>query len=182
MKVEVVGKNGFATTQAINEYAFKKIQKVEQFFGPDVIQEARIVCKVYNDHQKVEITIPAKSLILRAEVCDEDMYSAIDRAVDKLIAQVRKHRDKVKNKLEKEGAKEVFSNNDLDIDSLEKEVLASQLVRNKQVELKPMDVEEALEQMELLGHDFYIFLDKATNQVSVAYLREDGDYAVIATK
>lgn len=182
MKVEVVGKNGFATTQAIDEYAFKKIQKVEQFFGPNVIQEARIVCKVYNDHQKVEITIPTKSLILRAEVCDQDMYAAIDKAIDKLIAQVRKHRDKVKNKLEKEGTKEVFSDPALDIDSLEKEVLASQLVRNKQVELKPMDVEEALEQMELLGHDFFIFLDKATNQVSVAYIREDGDYAVIATK
>ncbi len=182
MKVEVVGKNGFATTQAIDEYAFKKIQKVEQFFGPGVITEARVVCKVYSDYQKVEITIPTKNLLLRAEVCDSDLYSAIDKAVDKLLTQIRKHRDKVKNKLEKEGTKEVFATQDLDLESLEKEVLANQLVRNKQVDLKPMGFDEAISQMELLGHDFFVFLDKNTMQVCVAYIREDGDYAIIQTK
>lgn len=182
MKVEVVGKNGFATTQAIDEYAFKKIQKVEQFFGPEEVQEARIVCKVYNDHHKVEVTIPTKNVILRAEVCEVDMYAAIDKAIDKLNAQVRKYRDRVKSKLEKEGTKEAFANPDLDLVSLEKEVLASQLVRNKQVELKPMSVDDALEQMELLGHDFFIFLNNESKRVCVVYVREDGDYAVIETK
>lgn len=182
MKVEVVGKNGFTPTPAIQEYAFKKIQKVEQFFGSNVITEARVVCKVYNDHQKVEVTIPTKNLLLRAEVCEPTIYAAIDKAVDKLISQTCRHRDKVKNKLDKDGAKDVFVNPDLDIESLEKEVLANQLVRNKQVDLKPMDIDDAIEQMELLGHDFFVFLDKSTKQVCVVYAREDGDYAVIQTK
>lgn len=181
MKVEIVGKNGFIPTKAIEEYAVAKLSKVEQFFGEDVIQEARIVCKVYSDHHKVEVTIPTKNLLLRAEVCDDDMYAAIDRVLDKLLSQVRKHKEKVKNKFEKEGIKEVFNNGDLDIDTLEKQVLASQLVKNKQVELIPMDAEEAISRMELLGHNFFVFLDKNSQKVSVVYLRDDGDYAVIET-
>lgn len=180
MKVEVLGKNGFVVTKSIEGYATEKLQKIEQFFANDIIEEARVVCKSYSDHKKVEITIPTKNLILRSEVNDEDMYAAIDKSVDKLLQQVRKYKNKVNNKFEKEGIKEVF-NTDVDIESLEKEVLAKQLVKNKKVELKPMDIEEALTQMELLGHDFFIFINKETNRVCVSYIREDGDYAIIET-
>ena len=181
MRVELVGKNGFVPTEAIKNYASTKLQKVASYFGDGVVVEARVVCKVYNDHHKVEVTIPAKNLILRAEVNDLDMYAAIDKVVDKLMVQVRKHKDRVKNKLEKEGIKEVFSSEFLDLESLEKQVLSSQLVKNKKIELQPMDLEDALAQMELLGHNFFVFLDKNSNQVCVIYVREDGDYAVIET-
>jgi len=181
MKFEIVGKNGFQPTQAIKDYAEKRFKKVISFFGPDIITEVRVVCKVYKDHHKIEVTIPARNTILRAEVSDVDMYAAIDRANDKLVAQIRKHKDKLKTNLEKEGIKQAYSH-EFDAESLEKEVLASQLVKNKKIELKPMTSEEAISAMELLGHDFYVYLDVSTNKTSVVYLREDGDYAIIETQ
>ena len=181
MKIEVIGKNGFHPTKAIKEYAEKRFSKVISFFGPDIITEVRVVCKVYKDHHKIEVTIPAKNTILRAEVSDPDMYAAIDKANDKLVAQIRRHKDKLKTNLEREGIKQAYST-EFDAESLEKEVLASQLVKNKKVELKPMTSEEAIAAMELSGHNFYVYLDIKTEKTSVVYLREDGDYAVIETQ
>ncbi len=181
MKFEIVGKNGFVPTEAIRAYAEKRLNKVVSFFGPDVITEVRVVCKVYKDHHKIEVTIPAKGTTLRAEVADEDMYAAIDKANDKLVAQIRKHKDKLKNNLEKEGIKQAYSH-EFDAESLEKDILASQLVKNKKVELKPMTSEEAIAAMELLGHDFYVYLDQDTGRTNVVYIRDDGDYAIIETQ
>lgn len=181
MKFEVIGKNGFIPTEAIKNYAEKKLQKVIDFFGNDVIESVTVICKVYKDHHKVEVTIPAPNIILRSEVSEQDMYAAIDRSVDALSSQIRKHKTRLQKHLEKEGIKQAF-NQELDIESLEKEILASQLVKNKKVELTPMTTEEAIMAMELSGHNFYVFQDKETNLVNVVYLREDGDYAVIETK
>ncbi|MBE0700802.1 MAG: ribosome-associated translation inhibitor RaiA [Acholeplasmataceae bacterium] len=181
MKFEVLGKNGFIPTDAIKAYAEKRFNKVVSFFGPEVVSEVRVVCKVYKDHHKIEVTIPAKSTVLRAEVSDPDMYAAIDKANDKLVAQIRKHKDKLKTNLEKEGIKQAYSQ-EFDAESLEKEVLAAQLVKNKKVDLKPMTTQEAIAAMELSGHDFYVFLDKETQKTNVVYLRDDGDYAVIETQ
>jgi putative sigma-54 modulation protein len=180
MKFDIVGKNGFVPSPAIKAYAEKRLGKVVSIFGPDVIHEVRVVCKVYKDHHKIEVTIPAKNTVLRAEVSDQDMYAAIDKANDKLVAQIRKHRDKLKNNLEKEGIKQAYST-EFDAESLEKDILASQLVKNKQVELQPMTSEEAIARMELSGHDFYVYLDKDTKRTHVVYRRHDGDYAVIET-
>ncbi len=180
MKFEVLGKNGFIPTDAIKAYAEKRFNKVISFFGPDVIQEVRVVCKVYKDHHKIEVTIPAKGTVLRAEVSDPDMYAAIDKANDKLVSQIRRHKDKLKNNLEKEGIKQAYSM-EFDAESLEKEMIATQLVKNKKVELKPMSSEEAIAAMELVGHDFYIYLDKDTLKTHVVYRRNDGDYAIIET-
>ncbi|TVP86495.1 MAG: ribosome-associated translation inhibitor RaiA [Acholeplasmataceae bacterium] len=181
MKFEVLGKNGFVPTDAIRAYAEKRLMKVVSFFGPEVISEIRVVCKVYKDHHKIEVTIPAKSTVLRAEVTDPDMYTAIDKANDKLVAQIRKHKDKLKKNLEKEGIKQAYSQA-FDAEQLEKEVLATQLVKNKKVELKPMTSEEAIAAMELSGHDFYVYLDHQTGRTHVVYRRDDGDYAVIETQ
>lgn len=183
MKVEVIGKNGFNPSQANRDYAQDKLSKVEQFLQDSDNLEARVVCKVYNDHHKVEITIPAKNLILRAEASDETVYSAIDKAVDKLVAQIRKFKTRTKTKDNKEGIKDIFTNAEFDAKALETEIIASQLVRSKSVELSPLTVEEAIEQMELLGHTFFIFQNKdRDNAVCVIYTREDGDYAVLETK
>ncbi|MFA6692355.1 MAG: ribosome-associated translation inhibitor RaiA [Acholeplasmataceae bacterium] len=181
MKIEIVGKNGFVPTDAIKSYAEKRLNKVVSFFGPDVVTEVRVVCKVYKDHHKIEVTIPAKGTVLRAEVSDQDMYSAIDKANDKLIAQIRRHKDKLKNNLEKEGIKQAYST-EFDAESLEKDILAAQLVKNKKVDLKPMSSEEAIAAMELSGHDFYVYQDKETGRTNVVYRRDDGDYAIIETQ
>lgn len=181
MKIEVLGKNGFTPSEANKSYAINKLGKIENLFADDVELEARVVCKVYKEYHKIEVTIPTKNLIMRAEVSDFDLYAAIDKAVDKLLVQVKKHKDKVKSKLEKEGIRSVFKD-DLDVVSLEKEIMADKLVRNKEVQLVPMDQEEAMSQMELLGHDFFVYLDKGTYKVNVLYIRDDGNYAVLETK
>ncbi|MFH0766975.1 MAG: ribosome-associated translation inhibitor RaiA [Bacillota bacterium] len=180
MKFEVLGKNGFVPTDAIKDYAEKRFNKVVSFFGPEVVSEVRVVCKVYKDHTKIEVTIPAKGTVLRAEVADVDMYAAIDKANDKLVAQIRRHKDKLKHNLEKDGIKQAYSN-EFDAESLEKDILASQLVKNKKVDLTPMTSQEAIAAMELSGHDFYVFLDKETSRTNVVYRRDDGDYAIIET-
>lgn len=180
MNLRVVGKNGFVPTKAIKNYAERKLSKVISFFGPDVVSEVRVVCKVYKDHHKIEVTIPVRGTVLRAETMEQDMYAAIDKVIDKLVAQIRRNKDKLKKNLEKEGIKQAYST-EFDAESLEKDILASQLVKNKKVELKPMTAEEAISAMELSGHDFYVFLDKQTDRTNVVYRRRDGDYAIIET-
>jgi ribosomal subunit interface protein len=105
MKIEVIGKNGFTPSPANREYAEKKLRKLEDFFGEKTELNALVVCKVYKQMHKVEITIPTKNLVMRAECNEQDLYAAIDRVVDKLLQQVRKHKTRIKSKLAKEGIK-----------------------------------------------------------------------------
>ena len=172
MKVEIVGKNGFTPSDANKEYAIKKLRKLEDILSDYDNVNARVVCKVYKAYHKVEVTIPSKNIILRAEVMDADIYAALDGAIDKLVKQVRRYNDKTKDKLGKQG-----------ISSIEKaEPKNERIVRDKHVELEPMTAEEAMDQMEMLGHDFFVYLDKATRKTNVIYLRADGDYAIIETE
>ncbi len=171
MKVEIVGKNGFTPSDANKEYAIKKLRKLEDILSDYDNVNARVVCKVYKAYHKVEVTIPSKNIILRAEVMDADIYAALDGAIDKLVKQVRRYNDKTKDKLGKQG-----------IRSFEKsEPKNERIVRDKHVDLEPMTAEEAMDQMEMLGHDFFVYLDKATRKTNVIYLRADGDYAIIET-
>ncbi len=183
MKVEVIGKNGFIPSEANKEYASKKLTKLDHFFDQSQELVARVVCNVYRDCHKVEITIPAKNVVLRAEVSEQDLYAAIDKTIDKLVTQMRKHKSRVKNKMGKEPLSNVFAEEEEDFDeeTLEREFYASSIVRSKQIDLQPLSLEEALTQMELLGHDFFIYQDKETSKTHVLYLRDDGDYAVIQT-
>ena len=105
MIIEVIGKNGFTPSVANREYAEKKLKKLNDFFGSDNELRALVVCKVYKQMHKVEITIPTKNLTMRAECSEQDLYAAIDRVVDKLLQQVRKYKTRVKSKLDKEGIK-----------------------------------------------------------------------------
>ena len=171
MKVEIVGKNGFTPSDANKDYAVKKLGKLEGLLQDYNNITARVVCKVYKTYHKVEVTIPSKNIILRAEVTEADIYAAIDLVVDKLVKQVRRYNDKTKDKLGRQGIRSME----------EVEPRNEKIVRDKKIDLEPMTEEEALDQMELLGHDFFIYLDKATRKTNVIYLREDGDYAVIET-
>ncbi|MFI3329663.1 MAG: ribosome-associated translation inhibitor RaiA [bacterium] len=178
MKLEVFGKNGFNPSEANKEYCLNKLNKLEVYFTNEDV-EARVVCKVYKDTNKVEVTIPTKNIILRAEVSDKDLYAAIDKAVDKLLIQVRKHKDKVKNKFDKEGIKTLHKDS---VDKDNKEITNSSFVRTKEIDLVPMSCDDAIHQMDVLGHTFFVYLDEVTMKVNVIYLREDGGYAVIQIK
>jgi len=180
MKYDVIGKNGFVPTQAIKDYAAKRLDKIVGLFDKGVVSEARIVCKVYPDYQRVEITIPAPQITLRAETSDADMYAAIDKSVDKLDRQIKKFRQRLSNHFERVGVNKAFSA-EFDAQALEKEIISKQLVKSKKVKITPMSIEDAISQMELIGHDFFIFINKDNNQPQVVYRREDGDYAVIDT-
>ena len=179
MRVEVRGKNGFVVTDAIATYAEGKLDKVERYFKENL--EAHVVCKTYKDHHRVEVTIPTKFYTMRAEVSDDDMYAAIDLAIDKLESQIRKHKSRVTRSLQrKEGVSELFKG-ELDLEALERELVAAPL-KKKNITLEPMSVEEAITAIELLGHDFYIFKNDENDKVSVLYLRNDNKYGLIETE
>lgn len=173
MKVEIVGKNGFTPSDANKEYAVKKLGKLEDILADYHNVTARVVCKVYKAYHKVEVTIPSKNIILRAEVMDADIYAALDGAIDKLVKQVRRYNDKTKDKLGKQGIRSMGAG---------QPVKDERIVRDKHVDLEPMTSEEAIDQMEMLGHDFFVYLDKATRKTNVIYVRADGDYAIIETE
>lgn len=169
-------------TPAIREYVENKIEKVERYFNEDVNANANVNLKVYNDKQtKVEVTIPMKNLTLRAEERHNDMYAAIDLIVDKLERQIRKHKTKVNRKFrEREGAGLYFATTQAAADTVTEDDEYS-IVRTKQFDLKPMDQEEAVLQMNMLGHDFYIFTDAESNGTNIVYKRKDGKYGLIET-
>lgn len=183
MKVIVRGKNKFEPSNAIREYATNKLQKMNQYFKGSDELEATVLCKVYDSYQVVEITIPTKNILLRAEAKNQDIYGAIDVAIDKLETQIRRHKSKIYNSLKRrEGVASYYSStSDFDLEKMKTEILATNLVKSKEINLKPMTIDDAIVQMEMLGHDFYIFLNIDTNKISVIYLREDNDYGIIET-
>lgn len=165
-------------TPAIREHVESKIEKIERYFNDDINANANVNLKVYNDKQtKVEVTIPMKNVTLRAEERHNDMYAAVDLIVDKLERQIRKHKTKINRKF-REGAGTYFANEQVEPAAEEDELT---IVRTKQFDLKPMDQEEAVLQMNMLGHDFYIYTDAESNGTSIVYKRKDGKYGLIET-
>lgn len=178
MNYNIRGEN-IEVTPAIREYIEKKVTKLERYFHETPNASVSVNLKVYQDKKsKVEITIPMKNLVLRAEELHEDMYAAIDLITDKLERQIRKHKTKVNRKFRgQDSIKDVapiFSEFESHGDEDELE-----LVRTKRFDLKPMDSEEAILQMNLLGHNFYVFHNADTNNTNVVYKRKDGRYGLI---
>lgn len=171
MKYTVRGQK-LEVTDAIRDYAVSKIDKMEKYFeNPDEVS-VKVVFSIRGREQKVEITINSINFDLRSEVSHSDMYAAIDLAVDKLEQQMRKFKSKL---MSKERVEIVYDEDIIDDDALE------DVVKRKKVYLKPMDEEEAIMQMELLGHTFFVFKDIKTEKVNVLYKRLDGAYGVIET-
>lgn len=171
-------------TPAIRDHVEGKIEKVGRYFNEEIQATANVNLKVYNDKQtKVEVTIPMKNLTLRAEERHTDMYAAVDLIVDKLERQIRKYKTKVNRKSrEREGVGAYFAA----IDPPDAPVPSSEedeynIVRTKQFDLKPMDQEEAVLQMNMLGHNFFIFTDADSNGTHIVYKRRDGKYGLIET-
>jgi ribosomal subunit interface protein len=178
MNYNIRGEN-IEVTPAIREYVEKKVAKLERYFSETPEANVNVNLRFNQDKtSKVEVTIPMPNLVLRAEETNDDMYAAIDLIVDKLERQIRKHKTKVNRKFREKGdvgvtfTNPVHENVDYDEDELE-------VVRTKRFDLKPMDSEEAILQMNLLGHSFYVFTNADTNRTNVVYKRRDGRYGLI---
>lgn len=179
MKYNIRGEN-IEVTGAIWEYVEKKISKLERYFDTPPTSDVHVNLSVYNDEQKIEVTIPMTNLLLRAEEQHIDMYAAIDLVVDKLERQIRKYKTKVNRKFRQKGSpKHIFA-------ELEKEAIDEKqdsdeidIVRTKSFDLKPMDSEEAVLQMDMLGHAFYVFTNALSGDTNVVYRRKDGRYGLI---
>ena len=183
MNYNIRGEN-IEVTPAIREYVEKKIAKIERYFTETPNANVNVNLKVYNDKKtKVEITIPMQNLVLRAEEVNDDMYAGIDLIVDKLERQIRKHKTKVNRKVrEKGGVNALFTNVAPEPgEPIVEEESELELVRQKSFDLKPMDSEEAILQMNMLGHTFYVFTNAQTNHTNVVYKRKDGRYGLIET-
>ena len=173
MRVSVISKNTTATP-ALKEMIEKKLSKVKRYFDPEV--EAKTTLSVQKNKQKVEITIPFNGIILRAEESTEDMYKSIDLVVAKLERQIRKQRTKLSRR-----NNESLRFPQLDEVALSDEVVETngEVVKVKRFGVKPMSVEEAVLQMELVGHNFFVYQDSEANKVCVVYKRKDGDYGLL---
>ena len=164
-------------TDAIKSYLESKVQKLDKYFeNPDEIT-ASIVAKTKGINQTVEITIPIKKAILRVEESNNDLYSSIDLAVDKLERQIRKNKTKIKQKNNREKF-DMFVDFEIEEEYNEPETI----VKRKTIDMKPMSEEEAILQMDLLGHEFFIFKNSDTDSNAVLYKRKDGNYGIIEMK
>lgn len=171
-------------TDALKEYVDKKLTKLDKYFDEPLTSDGNVTLSVNRDRHTVEVTIPMKGLVLRAEDKSDDMYGSIDAVVDKLERQIRKHKTKINRKFRQEGkmkmlfaedapaGKTAVAMEEFDDDDLE-------VVRTKRFLMKPMDVEEAILQMNMVGHNFFVFTNIDNNEVNVVYKRNDGKYGLI---
>jgi putative sigma-54 modulation protein len=165
-------------TPALKEYAEGKLNKLNRFF--DHLQEIHIVESVLRNQHIVEVTLKADGTIIRAEERSPDMYTSIDLVLDKLERQLKRYKGRYLTRTREslEGLKPA----ELTLSSAEElpaEELAPNIMRTKRFAIKPMDPEEAALEMELIGHDFYVFRNAESSEVNVIYRRRDGNYGLI---
>ncbi|MDO5375246.1 ribosome hibernation-promoting factor, HPF/YfiA family [Staphylococcus rostri] len=182
---EIHGDN-LTITDAMRNYIEEKIGKLERYFTNVPNATAHVKVKTYqNSGTKIEVTIPLKNVTLRAEERHDDLYAGIDLINNKLERQVRKYKTRVNRKHRDRGSEEdIFvdaqpTQPDLDEETTESDI---EIIRSKTFHLKPMDPEEAVLQMNLLGHDFFVFNDRDTDGTSIVYRRKNGKYGLIETE
>ena len=163
-------------TDAMKDYIEEKIGKLDKYIEDNSNVRATVVVKVKNHSQIVEVTIPLKSFILRSEETQDNFYAAVDKAVDKLERQIRKNKTRLMSKQVKtiDFSFESFDSEEDDDDE--------KIIKRKKVEVKPMNEEEAIIQMELLNHQFYMYKDSETNKPAVVYKRNDNGYGIIESE
>ncbi|WP_031514044.1 ribosome hibernation-promoting factor, HPF/YfiA family [Desulfofalx alkaliphila] len=170
MKVNVRGKN-IEVTPALREYVEKRIGKLEKFL--EGVEEAQVKLVVEKENHKVEVTIPIQGMILRGEEATGDMYASTDLVLEKLEKQIEKYKGKLGKRGRNGGDKVVKA------PAGEPAEDGPKVVKTKRFAIKPMPVDEAIMQMNLLGHSFFVFSNAETEQVNVVYLRKDGNYGLI---
>lgn len=175
MKFNIIGRK-ITVNEKNSEYIKKKIGKLDKFFKTE--PEARIVIGTVKDKEYIEATIYSEGMIYRAEVTDVDVFTATDKVIDLIERQIRKN----KTKLEKKTRREAFDDVNLlsgDEYTGGEDISDFMIVKKKRFQVKPMSVEEAVLQMNLLGHNFFVFKNQETDEMNVVYKRKDGDYAII---
>ena len=171
MRYTISGKN-INITEGLKEAVEHKLGKLERYFSPDT--EVQVTLSVEKDRQNIEVTIPIKGTIIRAEQNSNDMYVSIDLVQEIIERQIKKYKTKI---VDKKQSATAFS--DLFIQEEAEPDDSIKIVKTKRFAMKPMDPEEACLQMELLGHDFYMFLNAETDQINVVYKRKANSYGLI---
>ncbi|MDO5456022.1 MAG: ribosome-associated translation inhibitor RaiA [Eubacteriales bacterium] len=172
MKYVIVGKN-MEVTPALETALKEKLGKLEKFFAEDTI--VHVTMRVNRERHKIEVTIPVKGSVIRCEEVSNDMYTSIDMVEEVIERQLKKYKSKLVRKHKSAGAS--FKREYLEQPVTEDEEI--RIVRSKQFDMKPMYPDDACVQMELLGHDFFIFNNAETEQINVVYKRKDGAYGLI---
>jgi putative sigma-54 modulation protein len=169
MIVTIIGRN-MEITDYLKELTLKKLEKIEKYFTQDT--EAQVVMSVEKSRHSIEITIPYRGGIIRGEETTTDMYASIDNVIAKLERQILKHKTRLSKNLRYEEASEADEYED-EYDN------GPEIVKVKRFSMKPMSVEEAMLQMDLLGHSFFVFTNSETGDINVLYSRKDGNYGLI---
>jgi len=181
MKFNVRGEN-IEVTEALREYVEKKVGRIEKYFDTPPTSDVNVTMKVVKDVHSVEVTVQLPGVVLRGEEQEEDMYAAIDLVVEKVERQIRKHKTKINRKFRQEGSlRTLFKEEQLNGKSFEDDEDDEdlQIVRTKRFNFKPMDTEEAILQMDMLGHSFFVYSNAETDEMNVVYKRKDGKYGLI---
>lgn len=174
MKITVKAKNT-QVTDALNSYVEKRFAKLEKYFNDEM--QGTVTLIVEREKHRVEATIPINRYLLRAEETSNDMYASIDGVVDKLERQIHKYKTRINRK-----SKGAPSFADIPMPAAEADEKTDEFakaIRVKEFTVKPMDEEEAIMQMELIGHDFFVFLNADDNAINVVYKRHDQSYGLI---
>lgn len=173
MKIKITGK-GMNISDYLKGVVQKKAEKLGRYFKPDT--EMSVMLTIEKNRHIAEVTVPVDGILLRTEEATGDMYSSVDTVLKKLERKIRKHRTRLERRLHDDA----FASPAAVYDDAEgEEEISPKLVRSKKFSIKPMDVEEAMMQMELIGHSFFVFRNAETNDVNVLYVRNDGNYGLI---
>jgi len=171
LEIDIHGKN-LEVTEALRRYAEKKVAKISKFFEQEPL-EVQVTMAVERETHIVDITVSVNGLLLRGEEKTADMYSSIDGAVNKIERQVHKYKTKINRRLREDNRVVLPSRDETE------EAPEPVIVRTKRFAVKPMSVTEAVMQMDLLGHDFFVFFNADTEEVNVVYKRRGGNYGLI---
>ncbi len=164
-------------TNDLKSYTEEKLSKLDKYFNEDENFTCNVMIRLNDPIYKVEVTIPVKKVILRAEESHKDPFAAIDLIIDKLERQIRKNKTRMSKRVIKD---KFLSFADFKVEKVEND--KSKIVKRKYVELKPMSEDEAILQMNLIDHDFFVFRDAKTGDIEVLYRREDENYGLIKEK
>ena len=172
MRIKITGRN-IELTEGLKAAGEDKLNKLEKYFTPDT--DVYVTLSVEKERQKVEVTIPVKGNYIRSEQVSDDMYVSIDLVEEVIERQLKKYRTKLVTR--QQSAASVFKKDFLEEQSEEDEEI--KIIRTKKFDMKPMYPEDACVQMELLGHDFYVFINAETEDVNVVYKRKGNTYGLI---
>ena len=175
MKFTIRGKK-LKVTDAIKAYVEEKIGRLDKYFENPNNISANVLMRLSGKNQVVEVTINTHGLILRGEEANKDLYASIDLVTDKIERQIRKNKTRIHKKSSKETIRDFIEF------ELEEKEETTEVVKRKEIEMKPMSEEEAILQMELIDHDFFVYKDDNTNETTVIYKRKDGNYGQIVAK